>query len=161
MQQLISILAVLLVPFLAAAQKKPGDAATIKSSEVQGAAKPGATMIAVIKVELEKGYHAHSNKPSEKQFIPTVLSLKAPAGMTVGKIKYPEGKSVAVKGLDKPLSVYEETFELSVPLTLSADAALPIKIPATLGYQACQGAVCYPPRKLNFDIAILSASPQK
>ncbi len=158
MKRHLAWLMVFLVPMLGFAQKKPGEAARIKSVAVQGAIKPGATVTAVVKVELEKGYHAHSHQPSEKQFVATILSLTAPRGVSVGPVKYPEGKSVTVNGLSKPLSVYEDEFEISVPLTLSANTTLPVRIPATLSYQACQGAVCYPPRKLRFDIAIIAAA---
>ena len=59
-----------------------------------------------------------------------------------------------VVGLPKPLSVYEEHFEISVPLGLSAAAKLPLTVRGALGYQACQGAVCYAPQKLKFDIVL-------
>jgi DsbC/DsbD-like thiol-disulfide interchange protein len=153
MKLLIFCAAMIQVVLLAAAQNKPG-AVKIKETAIQGELKPGATVIATVKVELEKGYHVHSNKPSQKEFIATELSIKPSAGVTAGKIKYPEGKSMTVQGLPKPLSVYEERFEISVPLTLAADSKLPLTAPATLSYQACQGAVCYPPRKLTFDITL-------
>ena len=57
----------------------------------------------------------------------------------------------------EPLSIYGEEFTLSAPVKLPKDATLPLVIPATLTYQACQGAVCFPPRKLKFDITIPAA----
>ncbi|HSH96265.1 MAG TPA: protein-disulfide reductase DsbD N-terminal domain-containing protein [Roseimicrobium sp.] len=148
----IALLSAMLLP--ASAQKKPGEAATIELVTIQGDVKPGATVTAVIKVALDKGYHTHSNKPSEPQFIATKLTLTAPAGIKAGEIKYPAGKSLAVTGLAKPLSVYEDHFELSVPLTIDASATLPASVAGVLGYQACQGAVCYPPKKAPFTIAL-------
>jgi thiol:disulfide interchange protein len=90
-----------------------------------------------------------------------VLTLIPPADVKVGRIKYPEGKSEKVKDLDKPLSVYEKQFQISVPLTVSKDAILPLTVPATLTYQACQGAVCYRPEKLKFEISLKPAGPKK
>ena len=156
----IRLCALLLITFAfttIAAAKKQGEAASIKSTTVEGAVKAGATVAAKITVALEREYHVHSHTPSEKTFIPTVLSLTPPKGTVIGKIKYPAGKSQKVQGLPKPLSVYEEEFQLDVPITLPAGLTLPLKIPATLSYQACQGAVCYPPRKLTFDILIIDA----
>jgi DsbC/DsbD-like thiol-disulfide interchange protein len=115
---------------------------------------PGGKVTAVVKVRLEEGYHVHSNKPSEPQFIPTVLTVGTAAGARAGTISYPPGKSQKVQGLSKPLSVYEGEFELTIPIGLTAAAKLPLTVPATLGYQACKGPQCYAPQKLKFDIQI-------
>ena len=157
MKQIICLAALSFIPTLVLAQAKPGEAATIKGVEIKGDAKPGATVTAVVKVELAKSYHAHSNKPSESSYIPTVIAVNVPKGVKAGSIKYPAGKSLKVEVIDKPLSIYEDEFEVSVPLTLGRDAALPLTIPATLSYQACKGAVCYPPKKVKFDIVVGAA----
>ena len=133
----------------------PTDAITMVQFEV---ASPNdrwtVSKIPVINVKLDEGYHVHSNKPSEPQFIATVLTLGTAPGARAGTISYPAGKSQKVQGLDKPLSVYEGEFELSIPIGLTATAKLPLTIPATLGYQACKGAQCYAPQKLKFEIKI-------
>ena len=151
---------VIFIPLSVHAQKKQGEAATIKSVDIKGDIKPGAEVTAVVSVVLDKNYHTHSNKPSEPQFIPTVLTLNSPAGVKAGAVKYPEGKAQSVKGLPKPLSVYEKEFQLTVPLSIAIDAKFPVTVPATLGYQACQGEKCFPPKKLKFDIA-LNPGPKK
>jgi len=150
-------LALLALTFAAAAaepQKKPGEAASIEKVEVQGDAKAGGNVVAVVHVKLEKDWHTQSNKPSEPNFIPTVLTLTPTAGVKSSTIKYPEGKSEKVQGLAKPLSVYDGDFQITVLLTLDARAKLPFTIPAMLNYQACQGATCYPPKKLKLDIIV-------
>jgi len=154
MKLFLSWFSLFLIPLAVTAQKKLGEAATIQSVEVKGDAVPGGRVTVVVKVKLEKGFHVHSNKPSEPQFIATVVTVEPAAGVKAGSIVYPEGKSERVAGLAKPLSVYEEQFEISVPLGLSAAARLPLTIPASLRYQACQGAQCYAPQKLKFDIAL-------
>jgi len=138
----------------AEAQKKPGEAASLDKVEIQGDAKAGGNVVAVVHVKLEKNWHVQSNKPSEPNYIPTVLMLAPTPGVTVTTIKYPEGKSEKVAGLAKPLSVYEEDFQINVLLALDARAKLPLTIPAVLTYQACQGASCYPPKKLKLEIAV-------
>jgi DsbC/DsbD-like thiol-disulfide interchange protein len=150
-------LGLMLIPLVTSAQKKPGEAASLDTVEIQGDAAPGSRVTAVVKVKLAKGYHVHSNKPSEPQFIATELRVESPAGVKAGAIEYPKGKSERVAGLKKPLSVYEEHFEIAVPLGLSASAKLPLTVPATLSYQACQGAQCFAPQKLKFDIALPAA----
>jgi len=155
------LLALLTVSVSAADLKKPGEAASIGRVEIQGDAKPGGHVVANVFVKLEKAWHAQSNKPSEPNFIPTVLTLAPTPGVKVTSIKYPEGKSEKVQGLAKPLSVYEGDFQISVLLSLDANARLPLTIPATLNYQACQGATCYPHKKLKFEIAVGGEAKQK
>ncbi len=154
MQRFLPLLAVCFLPLVALAAKSPGEAATITSVEIKGDARPGSVVKAVVKVKLEKSYHVHSNKPSEENFIATVLTIEPPAGIKAGDIAYPKGKSVKVEGLDKPLSVYEDEFEITVTLGLSEQAKLPAVIPATLRYQACQGAQCYAPQRLKLEIKL-------
>ncbi len=152
-KQSLLLTAALSVPWLAsAAPKKIGEAAAIDKVELKGDAKPGAQVTAIVHVKVDAGYHVQSNKPSEPQYIATVVTVKTPAGVKAGTIQYPEGKSHPLPGLAKPLSVYEGDFTISIPLAIKADATLPLTVKATLGYQACQESSCYAPQKLNFDI---------
>src|SRR5262245_47629064 len=90
------------LPLAGAAQtlKKPAEAASIGKVEIQGDAKPGSNVVAVVQVKLEKSWHVQSNKPSEPTFIPTVLTLTPTPGIKVTAIKYPEGKPEKVPGLE-------------------------------------------------------------
>jgi DsbC/DsbD-like thiol-disulfide interchange protein len=83
-----------------------------------------------------------------------VLKFDPVAGIRVGELKYPAGKAEKVSGLDKPLSVYEGEFVITVPLAISAQAQLPATLTGTLEYQACQGAVCFPPKKLKLEVKL-------
>jgi len=154
-------LALMFAAAAAEPQKKPGEAASIEKVEVQGDVKAGGNIVAVVRVKLEKNWHVQSNKPSEPNFIPTVLTLAPTPGVRVTTIKYPEGKSEKVQGLAKPLSVYDGDFQISVLLALDARAKLPLTIPAMLNYQACQGASCYPPKRLKVEIPLGKTEKQK
>lgn len=136
------------------AQKKNAEYVTVTKTEITGDVAAGSRVTAKLHFKIEKGYHTQSNKPSEEYFIPTVLKLENAAGIKVGELKYPEGKSEKVAGLDKPLSVYGEEFVISVPLAISAQAQLPATLKGTLNYQACQGATCYPPKKLKVEFKL-------
>ena len=161
MKNFLVLLALLTLPISVMAQKKPDEAASIGKVEIQGDAKPGGNVVANVQVKLEKAWHVQSNKPSEPNFFATVLKLAPTPGVKVTTIKYPEGEAEKVQGLAKPLSVYDGDFQISALLTLDAKARLPLTIPATLSYQACQGATCYPPKKLKFDIAVGGEAKQK
>lgn len=148
------LVALALTPDTALAQKKPGEAVTLQEMKIKGTPAPGAEVIAVLSFKIDEGYHTHSNKPSEPNFIATALTVQAPAGVTASAATYPKGKSEKVEGLDKPLSLFEDQFTISVPLKLGAAAKLPLTIPASLRYQACQGARCYAPKTLKVEISI-------
>jgi len=154
MKALLCLLCLCLVSSTTLAQRKLGEAAKIVGVELQGEPMPGGKVIAVVKVRVDEGYHLQSHKPSEPQFIATVVTVDAAAGARVGTISYPAGKSEKVEGLSKPLSVYEGEFTVSIPIGLTAAAKLPLTLPTTLAYQACKGAQCYAPQKLKFDIKI-------
>ena len=151
---MICLLMCCVMPLGALAQKKLGEAVSLDGVEIKGEAIAGGRITAVIKFKLEQGYHTHSNKPSEPQFIATVLTLSEAKGVKAGTIGYPEGKAEKVAGLAKPLSVYEDHFQISVPIGITPAAKLPVTIPASLHYQACQGAQCYRPYDLKFDLVI-------
>jgi DsbC/DsbD-like thiol-disulfide interchange protein len=136
------------------AQKKETEYVQFTKAEIEGKPTAGARVTARLHFKIEKGFHTQSHKPSEDYFIPTSLKLENVAGIKAGSFKYPEGKEEKVAGLDKPLSVYEEEFEISVPLALSAQARLPATIEGTLKYQACKGAVCFPPRELKLKLEL-------
>src|SRR5256885_15473176 len=164
MKHIFIVIALLGVPLAVAAaeaQKRPGEAASLDKVEIQGEPKPGGSVVAVVHVKLEKNWNVQWNKPSEPNYIPTVLTLAPTPGVTVTTIKYPEGKSEKVQGIAKPLSIYEEDFQINVLLTLDTRAKVPLTIPAILGYQACQGASCYPPKKLKLEIVVGGEAKQK
>ena len=138
------------------AQKKEGEAASIKNVEIRGEIKPGATVTALIDVIVEKDYQVQSHKPSNPDLVPTLLTLNPPRGVKAGSIKYPEGKTEKDKG-----PVYEKQFQISVPLGISMDAVLPLKVPATLRCQACKAVICYRPQELKFEIGLNPAGPKK
>jgi hypothetical protein len=72
----------------------------------------------------------------------------------VSPAKYPAGKEEKVAGLPKPMKVYEDTFEVLVPIKIAAGTSLPVSLPAVLTYQACKGSTCFAPRKLKLAISV-------
>ncbi len=154
MKIFLTALALVLSTGLCFAQKKTKGYVELTEVKIEGDAAPGARVSAKLHFKIEKGYHTQSHKPSEEYFIPTVVKLNPAAGIKAGEIEYPKGHDEKVAGLDKPLSVYDEEFEITVPLAISAQAKLPATLKGTLNYQACKGAVCYPPQKLEIEIKL-------
>lgn len=136
------------------AQKKETDYVKFEKAELAGDPAAGSRVTATLTFKIEPGFHTQSNKPSEDYFIPTILKLDPVAGIKAGEIKYPAGKEEKVDGLDKPLSVFDKEFAITVPLAISAQAKLPATLTGTLTYQACKGAVCFPPKKLKVEVKL-------
>jgi DsbC/DsbD-like thiol-disulfide interchange protein len=111
---------------------------------------PGAPVRVALKVKLPANVHVQSDKPRDPAFIPTVLTIDAPAGVTVGKIQYPAARDLKQQGQEQPLAVFGPEFSITADLTLAKDAhAGDLVVPAHLRYQACDEAVCYPPAKAD------------
>jgi thioredoxin:protein disulfide reductase len=90
--------------------------------------------------------HVQANIPSEEGLIPTVLTIDAPAGVTIEELVYPTSTEFAVAGFEKPLLVYGHDFVIGVRATVAKTVAPgTVTIPARLRYQACDNLLCYTP----------------
>ncbi len=96
------------------------------------------------------GYHVNSHTPSEKLLIPTALTLSPTPGVKPGELIYPAGQMYSFSFDPKTkLSVYAGDFLVKLPVTAApGDHTLN----ASLRYQACNNASCFPPRNLDITI---------
>jgi uncharacterized protein YcnI len=108
--------------------------------------------IAVV-VEIVKGFHMNSHKPTDPYLIPTTLTPQPPAGFDVADTIYPDGREEKFSfSPNKPLNVYTGKVILRLKLTAHPDAALgATTIPITLRYQACNDTTCLQPVKIPVD----------
>jgi uncharacterized protein YcnI len=115
--------------------------------------------IAVV-VEIAKGFHMNSHKPTDPYLIPTTLTAQLPAGIQLRETIYPDGRLEKFTfSPNKPLDVYTGTVALRLRLVASADAALgATTIPITLRYQACNDTTCLQPVKVPVDVKLEIAS---
>ncbi|MGH9748083.1 MAG: protein-disulfide reductase DsbD domain-containing protein [Candidatus Acidiferrales bacterium] len=113
----------------------------------------GKTFEVAIVVEIVRGFHMNSHKPSDAYLIPTTLTPQAPAGFEVLDTIYPDGHDEKFAfSPKKPLNVYTGTVTLKLKLSAHADAALgAATIPITLRYQACNDTTCLQPVKVPVD----------
>jgi len=124
----------------------------------------GATFEAAVVVNIAKGFHMNSNKPSEDYLIPTTITPNPPPGIRVIGTTYPPGQMKTFTfSPDKPLNVYTDTVTLRIKLVAEDSAALgATAIPVTLRYQACNDTACLPPVRLplmvNLDVAATGAA---
>ena len=111
--------------------------------------------VAVV-VEIARGFHMNSHKPSDEYLIPTTLTPQLPGGLQLKDTIYPNGRLEKFSfSANKPLDVY--TGSVTLRLRLAADANAPLgtaTIPLTLRYQACNDAACLPPVKVPVNVAV-------
>lgn len=177
----IAVIAGLGLHHSALAQSMPNPATIVKPETFVSLDKVprGQTFEAAVVVNIAKGFHMNSNKPSEDYLIPTTITPNPPAGIKVVDTIYPPGQMKTFTfSPKKPLNVYTDSVTLKLKLAAESSAPLgAVSVPATLRYQACNDTACLPPVKipvtLNLDIAaagtkahrvhpdVFSASTQK
>jgi uncharacterized protein YcnI len=108
--------------------------------------------IAVV-VEIAKGFHMNSHKPTDPYLIPTTLTPQLPSGFDLANTIYPEGHEEKFSfSPNKPLNVYTGKVILRLKLTSHPDAPLgATTLPVTLRYQACNDTTCLQPVKIPVD----------
>jgi thiol:disulfide interchange protein DsbD len=121
-----------------------------------------AFQIAVV-AKISPGFHINAHVPSEDYLIPTKITADLPPGIFLVEATYPHGVMRAFHFSKTPLRVYEGSF--TVMMKVRASGAAPIgqlKIPLTLGYQACNQDACLPPTKIpvtaNLEIAAVDTA---
>ena len=70
----------------------------------------GSTTRVALTVTLPEGLHVQSDAPRDPSLIPTVLTVEAPAGVTVRHLIYPKPTDFEQAGQPQPLAVFEHEF---------------------------------------------------
>lgn len=123
--------------------------ATVSAKAEPASVRPGESFVLEISVEIAEGFHAQSNKPSSKDYIPLTVDAVA-TGVTFDAPQYPHGKTVNYPLLGK-LNVYTGAIVIRVPGTLAADATGTLAIGGKVHYQACDDNSCFQPADLRFE----------
>jgi thioredoxin:protein disulfide reductase len=142
---LIATVALLLVPSqIAVAQLRPIRAEL--TPLVESEAAPGSPVRAALQVRIPERFHVQSDAPRDPTLIPTVLTVDAPEGVTVGEIVFPPASEFNQIGQAEPLLVFENEFTIGARFDVSATTPIGrLEIPGRLRYQACDDRLCYAP----------------
>ena len=99
-----------------------------------------------------EGFHVNSHTPKSELLIPTTLTITSANGVVADQPAYPAGKpySFSFDPTDK-LDVYSGAFTIKLPVTAQPGDR---PLTASLRYQACDNAACYPPRTLAISVPI-------
>lgn len=105
-----------------------------------------------LRFKVLEGYHVNSHVPKSEFLIPTALEAKASDGVKAGAPLYSAGREFSFAfSPEEKLDVYTGEFTVKLPVTAVAGAHT---VDATLHYQACDKAACYPPKTLPVQVPI-------
>jgi len=112
-------------------------------------AKRGETLSVTLKAALADGLHCNSNAPNDPYLIPMKLTWDA-KDLGPVTLVFPKAKTEKSEFSDKPLSVFEGSFDIVTKF------AVPATAPAGMGmaggklrYQACNAKMCFPPKTVD------------
>ena len=123
--------------------------ATLVTSTPEVTLAAGSTTIVSLRVELPAGVHVQAHQPNDPLLIPTVLTVDAPAGVTVASVSYPSPAELKQTGRRRGAAgAWTACSTSRVTLAVAADTASGMRsVPAVLRYQACNDEVCFPPAR--------------
>jgi hypothetical protein len=134
-----------------------GSAKVVKVSpgeSVYKVKRGGSVQIAVV-IEVDDGYHINSNRPSDKNLIPTALKLERAAGLTTTPVIYPKAKMEKFEFSPKPLSVLDGKFLLKLTVRARPSTAPGSQtLKAKLTVQACNNQLCLRPQTIDLSIPL-------
>jgi len=108
---------------------------------------------AKIPVSIDPGFHVNSDKPSEDYLIPLKVKWTSTGALEVGELRFPKPASLNMAGEEKPLSVFEGSFDIVARFKVAADApAGPGSAAGKLSYQACNAKMCFPPKTVDISV---------
>jgi hypothetical protein len=121
-----------------------------------------------IPVTIDAGFHVNSDKPSESYLIPLAVKwtdkgalegTKPVSDPKTGEVKkevdvvFPKPTMMALGGEDKPLSVFQGSFDIVANFKVAGNAqAGPGAAAGKLSYQACNDKMCFPPKTVEISI---------
>jgi DsbC/DsbD-like thiol-disulfide interchange protein len=141
------------------AQNPPQPATSVVKSHTYVSLEPvprGKDFQVAVVVDIARGYHMNSHKPTDPYLIPTTVTPQIPTGFQVLETVYPKGRLEKFAfSPDTPLDVYTGRVAFFLRLTAGNDAALgSATIPMSLRYQACNDSACLPPVKVPVDVKL-------
>lgn len=148
----------LLTPVFPSASALPGQVeqvVEVKTLLSRDGVHPGEAFKAAIVLKVQPGYHINDNAPLDEFLVPTTVAFDDNPGLEVVEIYYPAGHRGRFAYSQAELTVYEGETVLGAILRAKAGLpAGPLKLTATLSYQACDNTSCMPPRDLPFEVTI-------
>lgn len=116
----------------------------------------GETGYAVVRLQIQNGYHVNANPPSFPYLKATELELTPARGISVEFITYPDALTKKFSFSEEPLKVYEgdTTVKAMLKAAQSAETGRH-NLSAKLRVQACDDQVCYAPGTMDLSVPVV------
>lgn len=142
-------------PNVTAEGKKITSLGVVRAEPVPTEISTGSSGEVTVHLVIQPGYHVNANPPTYPYLKATELKLGASAGISAGKVSYPKPVNRKFGFAEGPLDVYEGETDLRLVLMVEKSASKGQRsVPATIGIQACDDEVCYPPAVMNLMIPV-------
>src|ERR1051325_10394411 len=127
----------------------------VKAMPQETTLAPGESGDALVRLQIQNGYHVNANPPSQSYLKATEIELKPQEGFSVEFITYPDPLVRTFAFSETPLKVYEGETNLKVRLLANkTTTAGKHNLSATLRVQACDDKVCYAPGSLAVTVPV-------
>jgi|SRR5688572_28725834 len=112
---------------------------------VPSATASGANL--TLQLDVTPKVKVHVYGPGATSFLQPSLRITTPAGLTIGKARFPPPELALDPILKERIPMYSKTFRIVQTATLKAapKAGETITIAGVLSYQACDDTMCYAP----------------
>jgi hypothetical protein len=116
------------------------------------AVKAGEPQVVELRFRVDDGFHINSHTPKDEILLPTLIRFNTGSEVKVVDQQYPKGSAYRLAvGAGETLDVYQGEFRVSVKVVAPKGASTLVGV---LKYQACDNAVCYPPKTLPVVVPI-------
>jgi hypothetical protein len=115
----------------------------------------GESGYAIVRLQIQNGYHVNANPASYPYLIATELQVPPAEGIGVDFISYPNPLTRQFAFAEKPLAVYEGETVVKAMLKANASASSgKHNLSAKLRVQACDEQVCYAPGVIELTLPV-------
>jgi len=124
------------------------DRISAETSVVAEKAVPGGTVVLHLEVSPDRGVRVFA--PGAKNFVPAVVILTRPKGITAGKPSYDIPDYEKNPGNDKRVPLYGRQFKIDHIVTIDKNVkpGTEIRVSGAFTYQTCDERIVYPKRTM-------------
>jgi hypothetical protein len=120
----------------------------------------GAKIELSLAIEIGPGFHVQANPASRPELIPLSVRVTDSASLVIGAPVYPAGKLRRIDASPEPISLYEGSVRVAIPVAVPADARPGERtVRGTMRFQACDDKRCHVPATLPFTVAVRVNAP--
>jgi len=116
---------------------------------------PGGPYRLTLQLSISRGLHINGPLAGRAGLIPTEVRFLSPAGVEIGRVRFPAPQRVKVQFFPQPIEVYSDRVEISASLRIGSGVR-PGTLPLTarVSYQACDDKVCHLPQTLEIPFSL-------